>query len=233
VEILRAEELNKVYRHGPHSISAVRQVSLTISKGECICILGRSGSGKTTLLSMLGLLLIPTSGRIYIGEKEVRLSAPGAPGALAALRREHFGFIFQDFTLIPHLSAEENVALPLKYAGISRIKRQVRARAMLERVGLGERTGFKWEELSGGEAQRVAIARAMVNNPKMLFADEPTSELDSESSHSLLSLLTELRNEAGTALVIVSHDKDIASYATRVFSMKDGSLTPVPQTELQ
>lgn len=230
MEVLRAEELNKVYRHGPHSVNAVRQASLNISQGECICILGRSGSGKTTLLTMLGLLLIPTSGRIYMGEKEVCLSAPGA---LAALRREHFGFIFQDFTLIPHLSAEENVALPLKYAGISRRKRQARARAMLERVGLGERTGFKWEELSGGEAQRVAIARAMVNNPKMLFADEPTSELDSETSHSLLSLLTELRNEAGTALLIVSHDKDIASYATRVFSMKDGLLTPVPQTELQ
>lgn len=229
MEVLRAEELSKVYRHGPHRVNAVIQASMTISQGECICILGRSGSGKTTLLSMLGLLLIPTSGRIYIGEKEVCVSAPGK---LAALRREHFGFIFQDFTLIPHLSAEENVALPLKYAGMSRKKRQARARAMLERVGLGERTGFKWEELSGGEAQRVAIARAMVNSPKMLFADEPTSELDSETSHSLLSLLTELRSEVGTSLLIVSHDREIASYATRVFSMKDGVMTPVPQAAL-
>jgi len=226
VEVLRAEELSKVYRRGSHDVHAVTLASLTISKGECICILGRSGSGKTTLLSMLGLLLIPTSGRIFINEKEIRLSAPGT---LTAQRRENFGFVFQDFTLIPHLSAEENVALPLKYVGISRRKRQARARAMLERVGLGERIGFKWEELSGGEAQRVAIARAMINNPKVLFADEPTSELDSETSHSLLSLLTELRNEAGTSLLIVSHDRDIASYATRVLSMKDGILTPLPQ----
>jgi putative ABC transport system ATP-binding protein len=225
VEVLRAESLVKVYRRGAHSINAVADVSLSISQGECICVLGRSGSGKTTLLNMLGLLLAPTSGRILMAGREIDLSAPAG---LAALRREHFGFIFQDFTLIPHLSAEENVALPLKYAGIGRGKRDARARDMLERVGLGGRLGFKWDELSGGEAQRVAIARAMVNRPRLIFADEPTSELDSETSRSLLELLTELRNEAGTSMLIVSHDRDIASYADRVFRMKDGALSSEP-----
>lgn len=221
MSILRAEHLSREYTKGPHTIEAVKNVDISIEEGEMICILGRSGSGKTTLLNLLGLLDRPTEGVIFFRDEKVAMNSLPA---LTRLRRMHFGFVFQQFNLIPHLSAEENVALPLRYSGVRHCERIRRAREMLECVGLGGRTAFKWDELSGGEAQRVAVARALVNSPALLLADEPTSELDTETSRELLELLLSLKKKSNTSMIIVSHDAQISNYATRVMEMKDGQL---------
>jgi ABC-type lipoprotein export system ATPase subunit len=221
MSILRTENLSRTYIKGAHRVEAVRNVSLTIEEGEMICILGRSGSGKTSLLNLLGLLDRPTGGALYFQDREIDFRSLSL---LTRLRRLHYGFVFQQFNLIPHLSAQENVALPLRYAGIPLRERLRRAQEMLERVGLGERKSFKWEELSGGEAQRVAVARALINRPLLLLADEPTSELDTETSKELLELIADLRISTKTTMFIVSHDAQISSYATRVLEMNDGKI---------
>jgi putative ABC transport system ATP-binding protein len=220
--LMEAQNLTKIYVRRAHRVVAVKALSLSLEKGEILCILGRSGSGKTTLLNLLGLLDVPTEGQILLEGKRV---AEATGREKARLRRSHFGFVFQQFNLIFHLSAEENVALPLRYDGIAYGERMKRAREMLKMVGLDHRRSFTPDDLSGGEAQRLAIARALINRPQLLLADEPTSELDTETSREILDLLMELQKEHGTTLVMVSHDQHIATYAHKTLLMRDGELT--------
>jgi ABC-type lipoprotein export system ATPase subunit len=219
--LMVAENLQKHFRRGPHSVEALKGVTLSIDEGEILCIMGRSGSGKTTLLSLLGLLDMPTGGSLCFRGRE---AGNVSLRERTDLRRSCFGFIFQQFNLISHLTAAENVALPLRYCGVPHGKRMERASAMLERVGLLHRREFFFDELSGGEAQRVALARALINRPAVLCADEPTSELDTVTGEEIMSLMVTMQKELGTTMILVSHDHLVASCATRIVTMEDGML---------
>jgi putative ABC transport system ATP-binding protein len=218
--ILAARELVKVYRRGANEVRAVDGVSLEVPKGEMLAIMGRSGSGKTTLLDLLGCLLRPTSGDLDVDGESV---ARASDAELAAIRRQRIGFVFQEFNLIPTLTAIENVLLPLRY-GPKRADARERAAALLDRVGLAQRATHRPSELSGGEQQRVAIARALVNEPAVILADEPTGELDSTTSDQILDTLRELNRERGVTLVVVTHDPGVAGRADRIIRMSDGRI---------
>lgn len=216
--ILVARDLVKVYQRGSSEVRAVDGVTLNVEAGEFMAIMGRSGSGKTTLLDLLGCLLRPTSGALEIDGR----SAIGASdGELATIRRERIGFVFQEFNLIPTLTALENVLLPLRY-GPRRPDRQARATELLELVGLGSRTSHRPTELSGGEQQRVAIARSLVNEPAVILADEPTGELDSATSDTLMETLRSLHRDRQVTIIIVTHDPGIAGRTDRVVRLSDG-----------
>ena len=217
VEVARTYELDGV------SVPALKSVSLTISDGDYVAIIGPSGSGKSTLMHLLGALDRPTSGKLLINGKDIAtLSAP----EMAHLRNETIGFVFQAFHLLPRTSALDNVALPLVYRGLSARERRRRAQSTLERVGLGHRVNHRPNQLSGGEQQRVAIARALVTEPTVLLADEPTGNLDSATGQAVLELLERLNSESGVALVMVTHDRDIATRAHRQIAMRDGEIVP-------
>ena len=202
-------------------LQAVRGASLRISQGEIVAVMGRSGSGKTTLLHILAGLERPTAGKIlYLGEDVGSLDED----ALALWRRANIGLVFQAFHLIPTLSAKENVAFPLYPMRMSIVERSVRAGAHLDQVGLSDRAQHRPSRLSGGEQQRVAIARALVNNPPLIFADEPTGNLDSATGDEILELFKKLRNETGAAFLIITHDDKVAAAADRVLKMVDGIL---------
>ncbi len=219
--ILRAVDLVRVYRRGSSEVRALDGVSLEIGAGEYVAVMGRSGSGKTTLLDLLGCLLRPTGGELEIdGRSVIGLG----DGELAAIRRERIGFIFQEFNLIPTLNALENVLLPLRYGRPRRGDGERRARELLELVGLGHRLRHRPNELSGGEQQRVAIARALVNDPAVVLADEPTGELDTDTSAALMGVLDELNRERGVTLMVVTHDPGIASAAGRLIRLSDGRI---------
>jgi putative ABC transport system ATP-binding protein len=218
--ILAARDLVKVYRRGTNEVRAVDGVSLEVPKGEMLAIMGRSGSGKTTLLDLLGCLLRPTSGDLDVDGESV---ARASDADLAAIRRQRIGFVFQEFNLIPTLTAIENVLLPLRY-GPKRTDGRERAAALLDRVGLAQRATHRPSELSGGEQQRVAIARALVNEPAVILADEPTGELDSTTSDQILDTLRELNRERGVTLVVVTHDPGVAGRADRIIRMSDGRI---------
>ncbi|MGH2429856.1 MAG: ABC transporter ATP-binding protein [Candidatus Limnocylindria bacterium] len=218
--ILLARGLTKIYRRSHDEVRAVDGISLRVRAGELVAIMGRSGSGKTTLLDLLGCLLRPTSGELEIDGRSV---IGASDGELASIRRERIGFVFQEFNLIPTLNAIENVMLPLRY-GPRRPRGRQEAAELLERVGLGHRQRHRPTELSGGEQQRVAIARALVNRPAVLLADEPTGEVDSETSAGLMSMLGELNRERGVTIIVVTHDSGVAGVTDRVVRLSDGRI---------
>jgi putative ABC transport system ATP-binding protein len=213
-----AADVARVYELDGVSVPALRGVSLTVSAGDYVAIVGTSGSGKSTLMHLLGALDRPTSGRLLIGGRDV---ATLSPADMAKLRNETIGFVFQSFHLLARTTARDNVALPLVYRGTGRRERRERASAMLERVGLGHRLDHRPNQMSGGEQQRVAIARALVTAPSVLLADEPTGNLDSATGASVLELLESL-NADGVAVVLVTHDRDVAARARRQVVMRDG-----------
>ncbi|HTJ34719.1 MAG TPA: ABC transporter ATP-binding protein [Dactylosporangium sp.] len=218
---LVAEDVARQYALDGVTVPALRGVSFTVEPGDYVAIIGPSGSGKSTLMHLLGGLDRPTSGRLLIGGRDVaRLD----PQELARLRNETIGFVFQSFHLLARTSAVDNVALPLVYRGIRASERRKRAVAMLERVGLGHRLDHRPNQLSGGEQQRVAIARALVTDPQVLLADEPTGNLDTKNGQAVLALLEELNRSQGVALVIVTHDREVAARSDRQIVMRDGEI---------
>ena len=216
--IIVAEGLRKTYVLGGDELHALDGVDLTVEEGEFVAIMGSSGSGKSTLMNILGCLDRPTSGRYLLSGRDV---SQMNRGQLAEVRNELIGFVFQSFNLLPRTSALENVELPLVYAGLSRDERRKRATAALERVGLGGRLEHRPSQLSGGQQQRVAVARAIVNRPRLVLADEPTGNLDSKTSASVMALFQDLWKE-GLTILYVTHEPDVASYASRVIVVRDG-----------
>jgi ABC-type lipoprotein export system ATPase subunit len=221
VELIRLTDVRKTYRMGEVEVPVLKGVSLRIGRGEMVALMGASGSGKTTLMNILGCLDRPTSGEYWLdGEEVSRLSADGR----ALLRNRKIGFVFQNFNLLARTSALENVMMPLAYTARSLPEREARqrARSLLERVGLAERLDHEPSQLSGGQQQRVAIARSLVNNPPVLFADEPTGNLDSHTSEEVLQMFRRLNAEDGITIVLVTHDANVAGYANRVIHIRDG-----------
>ncbi|MCA9347804.1 ABC transporter ATP-binding protein [Candidatus Saccharibacteria bacterium] len=226
--VIKLEEVSRIYGFGNATTVALDEVSLEIEKGEFVAIMGPSGSGKSSLLNIIGLLDRPTHGTYHLSG---RLVSKLRPGRLAKTRRDHIGFIFQSFNLLPKLTTIDNVALPLAYKGVSLTKRLEQASAALDRVGLKEKEFYYPKTLSGGQAQRVAIARALVNNPSLIIADEPTGNLDSHSSRVVMEILAELHT-TGSTVLMVTHNPELTRYATRVLYMVDGSITHDQQTKL-
>ncbi|MEU4398874.1 ABC transporter ATP-binding protein [Micromonospora orduensis] len=216
---IEAVDVSRTYQLDGVSVEALRGVSLTVQPGDYVALVGPSGSGKSTLMHLLGGLDRPTGGRLVIGGRDVNALSPPE---MATLRNETIGFVFQAFHLLPRTSAVENVALPLVYRGVSARQRRERAAAMLGRVGLGHRLDHRPNQMSGGEQQRVAIARALVTEPTVLLADEPTGNLDSVTGAAVLELLERLNAESGVALVMVTHDQEVAARAQRRITMRDG-----------
>ena len=219
--IIRVEHLRKVYRVGKEKVIALNDVNLAIEPGEICCIVGPSGSGKSTLLNQLAGLEKPTKGSVYIGKHEISAMNENQ---LAKFRQAHLGFIFQSYNLLPNLTAAENVALPLLFRGMPRKKRLELARAELKRMGLGKRANHKPTEMSGGQQQRVGIARAFVAKPKVIFADEPTGNLDSTTTRQVLYRMLTMAKENGITFVMVTHERDLADVADRVITIRDGKV---------
>ncbi|MCE2396972.1 ABC transporter ATP-binding protein [Candidatus Poribacteria bacterium] len=216
--LIDVRDLTKVYEMGDVQVHALRGVTFTVESGEFIAIVGPSGSGKSTMMDILGCLAKPTEGEYYLEAEEVgQLS----DNHLAEIRNRKVGFVFQSFNLLQRTTALHNVELPLIYSGLSRKERRRRAFEALESVGLADRVHHKSNEMSGGQIQRVAIARALVNNPSMIFADEPTGNLDTRSGGEIMTIFDEL-NEAGNTIIMVTHEPEIAAHARRILHIRDG-----------
>jgi putative ABC transport system ATP-binding protein len=216
--IIHLSGIEKAYIMASQSIPVLKGISLDIFKNEYVALMGPSGSGKSTLMNILGCLDSPTGGKYVLNGKDV---SKMPDDDLAGVRNTEIGFVFQQFNLLPRLSAAENVALPLIYAGIGKKERHERALEALDKVGLASRSHHKSNELSGGQIQRVAIARALVNNPSLLLADEPTGNLDSKTSVEVMDIFGKIQ-AAGNTVVLVTHEEDIAKYAHRVVRLRDG-----------
>ena len=219
--LLELTGINKDYPQGKDVVHVLKDINLSIDDGDYIAIMGPSGSGKTTLMNLMGCLDVPTSGTYILDGENV---AEANENRLAEIRNGKIGFVFQSFYLLPKLSAIDNVALPLLYAGVPKKERRERAKAALESVGLGDRLEFMPNQLSGGQSQRVAIARAMVTKPKVLFADEPTGALDSVSGEQIMELFAQL-NENGATIVMITHEQAVADCAKKIYFIKDGMLS--------
>ena len=219
-EIIRLEEIYKIYRVGNQEVRALDGVSLSVFKNEYVAIMGPSGSGKSTLMNILGCLDSPGSGRYILNGVDV---SEMEDGELADVRNREIGFVFQSFNLLPRYNALENVALPMVYAGVPARERMERAAAALESVALSERMDHKPNELSGGQKQRVALARALINNPSIILADEPTGNLDTHTSIEIMRLFDEIHSR-GNTVIVVTHEEDIAAYAHRIIRLRDGKV---------
>jgi putative ABC transport system ATP-binding protein len=216
--MIRAREVRKTYHVGSQVVHALDGLDLDIQANEYVALMGPSGSGKSTLMNILGCLDTPTSGSYTLNGQDV---SSMEDDALAEIRNREIGFVFQTFNLLPRYSALENVALPMIYAGVSRAKREARAKEVLDQVGLGDRMDHKPNELSGGQRQRVAVARALVMRPSIILADEPTGNLDTATSHEVMELFSAIQ-KAGNTVILVTHEEDIAACAQRIVRLRDG-----------
>lgn len=216
--LISIKNMNKTYIMGSEKVEALKDVTIDIRENEYVALMGPSGSGKSTLMNLMGCLDSPTRGEYWLNGKEVSTMDDSE---LAEVRNRDIGFVFQTFNLLPRLTALDNVALPLVYAGVSREERRDKSRKTLESVGLGDRVTHKPNELSGGQRQRVAVARALVNSPAIILADEPTGNLDSKTSNEIMGLFEEI-HQKGNTVIIVTHENDIAMYAHRIIRLRDG-----------
>ncbi len=222
--IITLESVYRAYRMGQERIMAVNGVDLGIEEGEICCLQGPSGSGKSTLLHMMAGLDKPSKGSILIGKTRIETLNENQ---LALFRQRHIGFIFQSYYLIPTLTALENVSMPLTFCGIPKSKRIKKAKELLEAVGLKDRMKHKPAQMSGGQQQRVSIARAFSNDPRVVFADEPTGNLDTATTYEMMNLMTAMAKERNQTLVIVTHDTEISSYASRIIRIRDGKIEKI------
>ncbi|HTM65584.1 MAG TPA: ABC transporter ATP-binding protein [Flavipsychrobacter sp.] len=217
-EVISLKDIRKSYFLGRQELPVLKGINILIERNEYVALMGPSGSGKSTLMNILGCLDTPTSGSYVLNGKDVSRMEDDE---LADVRNTEIGFVFQQFNLLPRLTAWENVALPLIYAGVGKVERETRAKEMLEKVGLAERSHHKPNELSGGQSQRVAIARALINNPSLLLADEPTGNLDTKTSVEIMELFGRI-HEQGNTVVLVTHEEDIAKFTNRIVRVRDG-----------
>lgn len=225
--MISIRNLNKIYKNGSVEVHALKDVNLEIEHGEFIAIMGQSGSGKSTLMNIIGCLDRPTSGEYLLDGIEI---SKQEQDELSLIRNKKIGFVFQAFNLIPRTNILRNVELPMIYAKVKSSKRKQRSLELLERVGLGDRIHHVPNELSGGQKQRVAIARALANNPPIILADEPTGNLDTQSSEDIMTIFREL-NDEGTSVILVTHEPEIARYADRVIVFRDGVIIEDSQKE--
>lgn len=219
-ELIRTENISKEYQIGNQFVYALRDVSISIGRGDYLALVGPSGSGKSTLMNLLGALDSPSSGKYYLRNQDV---SGLIDNELAEIRNKEIGFVFQTFNLIPRMTAIENVALPLVYSGVGKKERNERAKEKLREVGLGDRMDHKPNELSGGQRQRVAVARALINNPAIILADEPTGNLDSKTTEEIMDLFENL-HQNGNTIVIVTHEPEIAQRTKRIVKLRDGAV---------
>lgn len=219
--IISVKNLRKVYKIGSESVVALNNINLDIKENQVICILGTSGSGKSTLLNQLAGLEKPTSGAVYIGKYNI---SKFSENRLAGFRQKYIGFIFQSYNLLSALTAVENVSMPLMFKGMSKTKREKLAAFMLKQVGLGSRLTHRPTQMSGGQQQRVGIARAFVAKPKIVFADEPTGNLDTKTTIEIMELMVRMSRENNQTFVLVTHDNELAEYADRIVTLIDGNI---------
>ena len=228
--IIEVNDLRKVYTMGSEEVIALDRVSLEIQPEEICCLFGTSGSGKSTLLNMLAGLEKPSEGSVYIKSSPIHKMNESE---LARFRQKHIGFVFQSYNLIQSLTAVENVTLPLMFQGMKKKERDDRAKEILTAVGLGERLHHKPSEMSGGQQQRVSIARAFVNRPAILFADEPTGNLDTNTTLEVMEIITKIAHDYKQTLIIVSHDAEIADYAHKIITLKNGNIHAIKMNQLE
>lgn len=219
--VIKLENVWKIYRMGDVEVNALQELSLDVKEGEFLAIMGPSGSGKSTMVNMIGCLDVPTRGRVILDGHDI---SKLEESELAQIRGRKIGFIFQQFNLIPTLTALENVALPIVFQSVEREKRTARATELLEIVELGDRMEHKPAELSGGQQQRVAIARSLANNPEVILADEPTGNLDSNTGEMVMGFLKKLNRKEGKTIIVVTHDNNVARHADRIEFLKDGRI---------